>query len=241
MSGHSKWSTIKRQKGAKDAKRGQVFTKLARLISVAVREGGGGGDPESNFRLRMAIDKAKVDNMPNDNIKRAIERGVGKGDGGEIKTVIYEGYGPCKIAFIVECMTDNSNRTVAELKSLVERRGGTLAVPGAVDYMFKDSGLIVLTDKDLSDNKLLEIIDYGAEDVEEVGDGTEVYVKPEETALVRDKLSQAGFKVKSMEIIKIPLNKISLPSDELREKVTLFLENIDELDDVQQVFCNADL
>src|SRR3990170_8738031 len=175
MSGHSKWSTIKRKKGVADAKRGQVFTKLANAVTIAVREGGG-GDQSSNFKLRLAIDQAKSANMSKDNIERAIDRGLGQGAGGQIESVAYEGYGPGKIAFIAQVTTDNRNRASSQLKGVVERTGGHFASLGAVSWMFEDVGLIVVEKSVKSADEIFEIAaDAGAQDIEDVGDSVEIY------------------------------------------------------------------
>src|SRR5215470_19394765 len=193
MSGHSKWSTIKRQKGATDAKRSAVFTKVAREISVAARQGG--GDPDANYRLRLAMDKARSVNMPQDNIKRAIERATGAGEGEQFEEIVYEGYGPGGVAILVEAATDNRNRTASEVRSMFTKAGGQLAGSGAVAWQFEPRGLIaVLRDTKVDpDEVALAAIDAGAEDVDT--DGTEtidIYTAPAELESVRKALEGAG-------------------------------------------------
>src|SRR3989344_2104394 len=167
MSGHSKWSTIKRQKGVNDARRGQIFTKMGKAITIAVREGGG-GDPSSNFRLRLAMDTAKSVNMPKENIERAIERGLGKSGAADIETVTYEGYAPGKVALIIEAATDNKNRTTPEIRGTIERAGGTFASPGAVAWMFAEQGLVTVDRGGKSFEEIFEAAaSAGADDVEE--------------------------------------------------------------------------
>ena len=188
MSGHSKWSTIKRQKGVKDAKRGQAFTKAANAITISVKEGGG-GDSASNFKLRLAIDHAKAINMPNENIKRAIERGLGKGGGAAIETVVYEGYAPGKVALIVEAATDNRNRTTPEVRGAIEKNGGTFASPGAVSWMFADSGLVTIVKNGKTLDDIFEIaVEAGVEDVEDAGEFVEVFTKPTEVEKIKNAL-----------------------------------------------------
>ena len=178
MSGHSKWSTIKRQKGVNDAKRGQAFTKMGMAIAIAVREGGG-GDPTSNFKLRLMMDQARAINMPKENVQRAIDRGLGKGGAAAIETVVYEVYGPNKVALIVVAATDNKNRTTPEIRSTIEKSGGTFATPGAVDWAFAEMGMITVEKNGKSLDELFELAaDAGAEDIEDAGDVVEVYTKP---------------------------------------------------------------
>src|SRR3989344_2389131 len=170
MSGHSKWSTIKRQKGLNDAKRGQAFTKLGMTITIATREGGG-GDPSSNFKLRLAIDQARAVNMPKENIQRAVDRGLGKGGAAALESVVYEGYGPNKVALIVEAATDNKNRTTPQVRGTIEKGGGTFASPGAVSWAFADMGMITLPKDGKTLDEIFDIaVESGAEDVEDSGD-----------------------------------------------------------------------
>jgi len=241
MSGHSKWSTIKRQKESKDARRGQIFTKLGNAITVAVRAGGGIGDPEKNFKLRLAIEKARSLNMPKDTIQRAINRGVGEKDGGDWSEIVYEGYGPEGIAIMVEVATDNKNRTTSEIKNLFERGGGSLTSPGAVSFQFKKSGLITVEKSSSSDEQILNLIDLGAEEVEEASDAIEVYTKPEQTHEMRNEIERAGFKVLSEELMMQPINWVKIEEKSKAEKVLKFMEGLEEHDDVQKVYANFDI
>ena len=241
MSGHSKWSTIKRKKGVADAKRGQVFTKLANAVTIAVREGGG-GDQSSNFKLRLAIDQAKSANMPKDNIERAIDRGLGQGAGGQIESVAYEGYGPGKIAFIAQVTTDNRNRASSQIKSVVERTGGHFASLGAVSWMFEDTGLIVVGKGAKTADEIFEIAaDSGAQDIEDVDDAVEIYTKPNELDKVRVALSEAGLNIQSAELYKKPTQTVKIKDVETAGKVLAFIEKLEDLDDVQKVYSNFDI
>src|SRR3989338_3504069 len=195
MSGHSKWSTIKRQKGVNDAKRGQVFTKLAGAITIATKEGGG-GDPASNFKLRLAIDQAKLANMPKENIERAIERGLGRAGAVALDTVTYEGHAPGKEALVVEVATDNRNRITPQVRGAIEKAGGTFASPGAVSWMFKEQGLVTLQKEGKTFDEIFEAaVEAGAEDVEDAGDVVEVFTKPVEVEKVKNALAQKGLTI----------------------------------------------
>jgi YebC/PmpR family DNA-binding regulatory protein len=241
MSGHSKWSTIKRQKGVKDAKRGQAFTKLGNAITIAVREGGG-GDPGSNFKLRLMMDQARAVNMPNVNIQRAVDRGLGKGGGALLETVTYEGYGPGKVALIVEAATDNRNRTTPEVRGAIEKAGGTFASPGAVSWMFADVGLITLSKGSGSFDEVFEMaVEAGADDVEDIGDLVEVYTKPADVEKVKTALVDRGLAPNSVEIFKKPTTLVSIEDAEMAKKVLNLIEKIEELDDVQKVYANFDM
>ena len=248
MSGHSKWSTIKRQKGVKDAKRGQAFTKLGKAITITVREGGG-GDPASNFKLRLAIDQARAANMPKDNIDRAIDRGLGPSTGVEsIESVTYEAYAPGKVALIVEAVTDNKNRTTPEVRGTIEKGGGTFASRGAVSWMFADSGLITVERSGKTLDEIFEIAaDSGAEDVEDVedvedaGELVEVFTKPTDVEKVKNILVSKGLVVKSAEIIKKPTTTVVIDDVDVASKVLKMIDKLDELDDVQRVYANFDI
>ena len=241
MSGHSKWSTIKRKKGVADAKRGQVFTKLANAITIATREGGG-SDPSSNFKLRLAIDQAKSANMPKENVGRAIDRGLGKGAGGQLESVAYEGYGPAKIAFIAQVTTDNRNRASSQIKGVVERAGGHFASLGAVSWMFEDVGLIVISKGEKSADEIFEIAaDAGAQDIEDAGDSVEIFTKPNELFKVRSALSATGLNVQSAELYKKPTQTVSIEDEETAKKILAFVEKLEDLDDVQKVYSNFDI
>lgn len=237
MSGHSKWSTIKRQKEANDAARGQLFSKLARAISIAVKTGGG-ENPDTNHKLRMAIDKARANNMPKVNIERAISKGTG---GGALEEVTYEGFGPAGIAVIVEVATDNRNRTGQEIKNLFERGGGRLAGPGAVSFNFEPKGLLVIEKKADSDEQMLALIDLGVEEIEEMEDGIEVYVESGNLSDLKKKLEEQGFKITSSELVRKPKNFQVISDKETASKILSFLDNLEEQDDAQKVFANFDI
>ena len=240
MSGHSKWSTIKRQKGANDAKRGAVFTKVAREISVAARLGG--GDPDANYRLRLAIEKARSVNMPADNIKRTIDKATGGGDAEQFEEIVYEGYGPGGVAVLVEAQTDNRNRTAAEVRSMFTKAGGQLAGSGAVAWQFEPRGVISIpaTGQD-PDEVALVAIDAGADDVDTSGDEmVEVYTSPAGLEQLRKALDAAGVKVDSAESAMIAKNTIEVDSQRARQNLRL-VEMLEDLDDVQRVTANFDI
>lgn len=243
MSGHSKWSTIKRQKGVADAKRGREFTKLGMAIAIAVREGGGSGDPASNFKLRLTIDQARAANMPKENIQRAIDRGLGKGgSGGQLETVDYEGYGPGKVAIIIEAVTDNRNRTSSEIRGVVEKNGGTFASSGAVSWMFSDCGLIGVAKDGKSFDEIFEAsVDAGADDVEAAGDSVEVYTKPADLDKVKKSLEAKGLKVLSAELYKKPTTITEITDAEIAKKLLSFVEKLEDVDDVSKVYANFDI
>ncbi len=240
MSGHSKWSTIKHQKGAADAKRGKMFSKVGRAIAIAVKEGGS-DSPESNAHLRLAIEQARAINMPKDNIKRAIYRGAGRGGSGVLETITYEGFGPEKTAIIVECVTDNRNRTTSEIKSFFEKGGGNLGSPGSTAYLFQKRGFILVakTNQDAQAD-LFKLIDLGVEDVEEAGDLIEVYTKPEELEEFKGKITAAGFNVKEASLTFKPVSVMTISDSHQKEKILNFLQDLDDFEDVQKVYCNAD-
>jgi YebC/PmpR family DNA-binding regulatory protein len=240
MSGHSKWASIKRQKGVNDARRGQLFTKLGREIAVAAREGG--ADPEMNFRLRLVLDKAKQANMPKDNIDRAIKRGSGEGaDAIQMEEHVYEGYGPHGTAIILQVMTDNRNRTVSEVRHAFTRYGGNLGADGSVSWMFSRQGVIALeVGKHEPDDIALVAIDAGASDVE-TGEGiVTVYTEMGEFGTVREALTGMGYHVTDAQLSWIPQSQITL---EEREAMTILklMEALEELEDVQEVFSNLDI
>jgi YebC/PmpR family DNA-binding regulatory protein len=240
MSGHSKWSTIKRQKGANDAKRGALFTKVAREISVAARLGG--GDPDANYRLRLAIEKARSVNMPADNIKRTIEKATGGGDGDQYEEIVYEGYGPGGVAVLVEAQTDNRNRTAAEVRSVFTKSGGQLAGSGAVAWQFEPRGLITVArnGKD-ADEVALTAIDAGAEDVDtEADDAIEIYTTPGELESVRSAMEGAGVSVDSAESTMIAKQTVELDAAKARQALRL-VELLEDLEDVSRVTANFDI
>lgn len=239
MSGHSKWSSIKHKKGKIDAKRGQLFTKLARDITMAAR---GGNDPEMNASLRLAINKAKDSNMPHANIERAIQRGAGGGDADNLEEVTYEGYGPGGTAVLVEVVTDNRNRTVAELRLAFSRGGGNLAENGAVAWQFEAQGIITVnTAGSDPDDIQLAAIEAGALDVDVAADGSsvEVYTETGSTETVREALTAAGFEVESADLAKVPQNTVEL-DEQVAISTLRLLEKLDDLDDVSKVHSNAE-
>jgi len=240
MSGHSKWSTIKRAKGITDAKRGALFTKVAREISVAARQGG--GDPDANYRLRLAIEKARAVNMPADNIKRTIDKATGSGDADQFEEIVYEGYGPGGIAVLVETQTDNKNRTAADVRSMFVKSGGQLAGSGAVAWQFEPRGLISVPRAGLdADDIALAAIDAGADDVDTSDEDTiEIYTTPGDLQAVRQALEAAGIKVESAESAMIAKQTVELDSGKARSALRL-IELLEDLDDVQRVTANFDI
>jgi YebC/PmpR family DNA-binding regulatory protein len=244
MSGHSKWSTIKRAKGVADIKRGQTFTKLANNIALAVKAGGS-GDPDSNPRLRMALETAKAVNLPKENIQRAIDRGLGKGKE-SLEELVYEGFGPGHVAFYVEAVTDNRLRTNQEIRSLFDRSGGALGGSGSVGYMFEKKGEIHVKSKGGAvDDEMLELIDTGADDVEDYeAEGIVryvVYTPPAELYNVGNKIIQLGYEIESQELIMKPTITQQLSSQEVVDKVLAFAEKLEEHDDIQKVFANFEV
>jgi len=242
MSGHSKWHSIRRSKGILDQKRGQLFTKLARDITIAAREGGS-GDPDGNFRLRIAVDKAKANNMPADNIQRAIDRGLGKGGEAKIEEIYYEGYAPGGIALLIETATDNRNRTNSEVRAALSKAGGNPGEPGSVAWMFEQKGLITidLTAKKLDpDEVMLAAIDAGADDVEVGEDVIEVYTEFQKLAAVRQALLSEGMPLAGAE--KMMIAKTTIQPDETDAlKAMKLIEKLEDLDDVQKVYSNLDI
>jgi YebC/PmpR family DNA-binding regulatory protein len=239
MSGHSKWSTIKHKKAAEDAKRGKLFTRLAREIAIAAREGG--GDPEMNFRLRLAVDKAKSANMPKDNIERAIKRGTGELKGAELVEILYEGYAPHGVALLVQVLTDNRNRTVSDLRAVLTRHGGNMAEAGAVTWQFDRKGYITLEPNGTDAEEVFDVaVEAGAEDVVFGDDLIEVYVDLDHFQPVQERLEANGLKPDSAELSMIP--KTTLTLDQKKTfKVMGVIEELEDLDDVQQVYSNLDI
>jgi YebC/PmpR family DNA-binding regulatory protein len=240
MSGHSKWSTIKRQKGVTDAKRGALFTKVAREISVAARQGG--GDPDANYRLRLAIEKARSVNMPSDNIKRTIDKASGGGEGEQFEEILYEGYGPGGVAVLVEAQTDNRNRTAGEIRSIFTKAGGQLAGSGAVAWQFEPRGLITVPRAGIDpDEVALAAIDAGATDVDtDDEDAVEIYTDPAQLERVRRGLEAAGIPIDSAESTMVARQTVGLDSSKARQALRL-VELLEELDDVQRVTANFDI
>jgi YebC/PmpR family DNA-binding regulatory protein len=239
MSGHSKWSTIKRQKGVNDSKRSAMFTKVAREIAVAARSGG--GDPDANYRLRLAVDKARSINMPLDNIKRAIEKATGGGEAEQFEEIVYEGYGPGGIAVLVEAATDNRNRTAAEVRAIFTKSGGQLASSGAVAWQFEQRGLITI-DKQTNDPDeiALAAIDAGAADVDTESDPIEVWTEASELYQVRKALEDAGYRIDDAESAMVAKQTTVLDAAHFR-KVMRIVDSLEDLDDVQRVTTNADI
>lgn len=236
MAGHSKWSKIKRQKGANDAKRGAHFTKLGNAIAVAARNG---EDPEMNFALRLAIDKAKAANMPSNNIQRSIDRGAGKLGGDQIQEVMYEGYGPGGVAIIVEAATDNVNRTLPEVRLAFSKHGGNLAEKGAVAFQFERKGVIRVPGT--GDEILMQALEAGADDVQQEDGESVVYTDPKELARVRDGLKEAGVKVEDAEISLVPNNTVEVTDKDKAGKIMRLMSALDELDDVTNTHVNFDI
>jgi len=238
MSGHSKWSTIKRQKGVADARRGQIFTKLAREIIVAVREGG--PNPEANFRLRLVVQKARDNNMPLDNIDRAIKRGSGHAEGAVLAEMVLEGYGPSGVAILVQALSDNRNRTLQDVRNIFFRHGSNLGESGCVAWLFDSRGVITVeTNAQDSEELALQAIDSGAEDVKVEKSFIDVYTKPTELEKVRAALEQKKMAVNSAEVCMVPKTIVELEEKDALQTLRL-LDKLEELDEVQSVACNAD-
>ncbi len=238
MSGHSKWSTIKHKKAVEDQKRGKIFTKLGKAISLAARDGG--DDLSSNFKLRLAVDKAKQLNMPKDNIKRAIEKGAGTAKGASLNEVTYEGYGPGKVAIIIEVVTDNKNRSAAELKSFFDKNGGSMGKPGSVSFLFDRLGLIVVKKTDQIDDQILKLIDLGIEEVEEKSEGIEILVEANKLSEVRAQMEKEKLEVIRAELTYVPKVKIKTSEDQVK-KATKFLNLLNDFDDVLNIYTNLDV
>jgi len=239
MSGHNKWANIKRRKGAQDAKKAQVFTKLAKMITVAAREGG--ADPEMNFKLKLAVDKARQANMPADNVNRAIERGAGGGkDGVQIEEATYEVFGPNGIAAIVTVVTDNKNRALSDLKLVFSRHGGSMGGSGTVAWMFDKVGLVLADTASIKDfdDLTLSAIDHGLSDVEKDDELTALYCRPVDLKKLRDFLATNQINIDSAELIYKPKEVVKVDGENERSKVEEFLEALDELDDVERVDSN---
>ncbi len=239
MSGHSKWSSIKRQKGVNDVKRGAIFTKIGREIGIAARAGG--GETESNYKLRLAVEKARSVNMPADTIKRAIDKAVGSGEAEQYEEIVYEGYGPGGVAILVEAATDNKNRTAAEVRSLFTKAGGQLAGAGAVAWQFETRGVVAVERDGLdADEIALAAIDAGADDVETEGDHIEIMTEPARLEAVRSALETAGIPIGSAEVTMQPKSTVEVEASAARQNLRL-IENLEELDDEQRVTANFDI
>jgi YebC/PmpR family DNA-binding regulatory protein len=239
MSGHSKWATIRHKKGAQDAKRGKLFSKLIKEITIAAKMGG--GDEESNPRLRTAVLKAKAANMPKDNIERAIKKGTGELGGDEYFELTYEGYGPNGVAILVDTLTDNKNRTAADVRSIFNKNGGNLGENGSVSYLFTRKGIITYEADTYSEDDILEVaLEAGAEDVESSDDTIEVTTTPEDFETVLQTLTEAGLEHSVAEVSRVPDATISLDDDGTRKALRL-IELLDDHDDVQEVATNLDI
>ncbi|MBX4191265.1 MAG: YebC/PmpR family DNA-binding transcriptional regulator [Candidatus Doudnabacteria bacterium] len=239
MSGHSKWATIKRAKAITDAKKGKAFTKTAKNITVAVQTGGG-SDPSFNFQLRMAIEKAKEVGMPKDNIERAIKRGTGEGKEA-ITSVTYEAYGPAGSAFIVEAITDNSNRTLQSVRNTLTKHGGRLGEQGSVAWMFESKGQILIEKQPGIEDLPLELIDQGVEDVKESEEGLEIYTLPIDLEKIKKYLEGKKLKIASAELIMKPNQSVELPSEEEKTKIQTLIDALNDDDDVVNVHTNVNL
>lgn len=236
MSGHSKWATIKRKKGAIDAKRGKIFTKIGRELMVAVKEGG--PDPDSNSKLRDVIAKAKANNMPNDNIQRSIKKASGEGNANDYFEMVYEGYGPCGIAVIVETLTDNKNRTAGDLRHYFDKNGGNLGQTGCVGFMFDRKGLIVIEKADGidEDTLMMDALDAGADDFNVEDDCYEIMTSPEAFSATRDALDKKGYTFVQAEINYIPQATTTIDNEEDAKKMERLIDMLEENDDVQNVY-----
>jgi YebC/PmpR family DNA-binding regulatory protein len=241
VSGHSKWSSIKHKKGAADAKRGQLFSKLSRAIIVAAKEGG--PDPAANLTLQNAIEKARSYSMPKDNIERAIAKGSGAdAEGSSFETVIYEGYGPEGVAVLVEALTDNRNRTASEVRHLFAKHGGNLGTTGAVAWQFERKGVVLLASAGVDEDDLvLAVADAGAEDVSLDGSSFVVTSAPEALSAVRAAIEQAGFTIESVELAMVPKVSVAVGDESTARKLVRLVEGLEEADDVQDVYANFDI
>lgn len=238
MSGHSKWATIKRQKGLNDSKRGQLFTKLANAITIAIKQGGGNFDPNFNASLRLAIDKAKIANMPRDSIDRAIAKGAGGPGGVELEEALYEGFGPGGVGILIETVTDKKQRTVAEVKNVIEKNGGTMAGQGAVSYLFHKTGEIIVETLGKTSDEILQLaLDNNIEDVEEDEGVAFLYVEVNQLQNAKKGVEASGLIIEEAGLVYRPLTRIEVVP-EIAEKVLHLVEKLEELDDVQKVYTN---
>jgi YebC/PmpR family DNA-binding regulatory protein len=239
MAGHSKWASIKHKKAVVDARRGQAFTKLARAITVAARDGG--GDPDNNAALGQAVQKARDASMPKDNIERAIAKGTGEGaDAQAIESVLYEGYGPGGVALLIEALTDNRNRTSAEIRHQLTKQGGTLGEPGSVAYLFAKRGLIVVDASRYGEDDLVVAIDAGAEDISVDDDVYEIITDPSDLSAVRAALEEAGVEIESSEVVQQPSSRVPVEEAEA-ERLVRLIDALEENDDVNAVHANFDV
>ena len=239
MSGHSKWSTIKHKKGAADVKRGKIFTKLIKEITVAARMGG--GDQEANPRLRRALNDAKAQNMPKDTFERAVKKGAGDLDGVNYEEILYEGYGPGGVAVLVECLTDNKNRSIADVRYIFGKAGGNVGTDGCVAWMFDKKGLISVSKEDSDEETLMEVaLEAGAEDIKDEGDVFEIITTPDDFDAVKEAVDAAQIKCQMAEITMLPQNMTAVEGKEAEQTIR-FMEALDDCDDVQKFYTNADI
>jgi YebC/PmpR family DNA-binding regulatory protein len=240
VSGHSKWSTIKRKKGAVDAKRGKIFTRLIKEITVAARMGG--GDPLGNPRLRSAIATAKTENMPKDNIERAIKKGTGELEGAVYEEITYEGYGPGGVAILVDCMTDNKNRTVADIRHYFSKSGGNLGESGCVSWMFDKKGTILVDKETIDEEELMDkALEAGATDVIEEDNVFQVETAPDDFEAVREDLEAGGVQFIEATVAMVPQNTVDITDEKTARQILKLLENLEDHDDVQNVYANFDI
>lgn len=240
MSGHSKWANIKRKKEASDAVKAKIFTKIGREIMVAVKEGG--ADPNNNAKLRDLIAKAKSNNVPNDNIDRVIKKAAGDGDKNSYENNVYEGYGPCGVAVIVECLTDNKNRTAGDIRHYFDKFGGNLGTSGCVSFMFSQKGIIVVENEGQDEDKIMEdCFEAGASDFKVEDDVIEIETEPNDVSAVAEALREMGYKVESAESEQVPSTYTKLDDEDAIRKMNLLLEHLEENDDVQNVYHNWDM
>ncbi len=237
MSGHNKWSKVKNVKGKEDAKKAKIFTKMSRYIMVAVRSGG--ADPEYNASLKMAIERAKAENMPNENIKRAIKKGIGGADGQNFENIVYEGYGPGGVAVVVECLKEKKNRTASDVRYAFDRYGGNLGTPGSVTFQFDYKGFLVTgkEDKD-ADQVLMDALDAGAEDVQENEDIFIITTAPSDYDKVHDLMKEKGYEFSTAQVGYLPKNTVKLETEDQRQNVEDLLDALEDYDDVQEVYSN---
>lgn len=240
MSGHSKWNNIKRKKEATDAAKGKIFTKIGREITVCVKQGG--ADPNNNAKLRDLIAKAKSNNVPNDNIDRVIKKAAGDGDKNNYETMIYEGYGPNGVAVIVECLTDNKNRTAGDVRHYFDKFGGNLGTSGCVSFMFTSKGVVVVENNGIDEDTLIEdAFEFGADDLSVEEEAAEITCEPADLSQLREGLTAKGYNVLSAEVDRIPANYTTLDDEDHIKKMNLLLEHLEDNDDVQNVYHNWDM
>ena len=240
MSGHSKWANIKRKKEATDSARAKIFTKIGREMAVVVKEGG--PDPANNSKLATLIAKAKANNVPNDNIERIIKKAAGDGDKNNYETMIYEGYGPCGVAVIVECLTDNKNRTAGDVRHYFDKFGGNLGTSGCVSFMFSDQGTVIIENNGADEDKIMEdCFEAGADDFSIEDEVIEIVCGPHDVTAVSEALTGMGYKVISAEAEKVPSNYTKLEDEEAIRKMNLLLDSLEDNDDVQNVYHNWEM